>query len=389
MMISFNTSMKEAKKRNLALALLVIIIVAALSVLLLLQTDEDGKSLLDKIVENIIVEEKSIELGDLAEINYIGKYASNNTIFDSSYEDVENKINATPLKVFITTNKSELPPTGYEDYSSDIIDGLLEGLIGLKEGVTTTVGPISPDKAYGDKKLSVGDTFNTGNLAMILNKTVEVFDITDSKIDLKWIDMENLGIFTMPQLILKDLSSMDPSQMVIYPPPFYLWENSTEIVNYTNETVTVYTTPTKGENISKDITGIQYNEEAMFIFPDATTAVWNNTTITLTSSPTIGDDYVLVQESPYGTINLTFTVENITDDKINVSFIYEEEKTYQESIRTITFNRTFEMPRMYSIPMMYIYLLEEDIEKSGYSLHELAGEELIFEVTIEEVHKPS
>ena len=84
-MISFNTSMKEAKKRNLALALLVIIIVAALSVLLLLQTDADGKSLFDKIVENIIVEEKSIELGDLAEINYIGRYASNNTVFDSSY----------------------------------------------------------------------------------------------------------------------------------------------------------------------------------------------------------------------------------------------------------------------------------------------------------------
>jgi FKBP-type peptidyl-prolyl cis-trans isomerase 2 len=388
-MISFNTGMKEAKKRNLAVAILVIIIIGALSVLLLLQTDAEGKTLFDKIVENIIVEEKTIELGDLADINYIGRYASNNSVFDSSYEDVENKLNDTPLKVFISKNKSELPPTGYEGYSSDIIDGLLEGLIGLKEGVTTTIGPIPPSKAYGNNKLEIGDSFETGNLAMILNKTVEVTNHTGSAIELKWINIENFGKFSMPQLILKDLTSMDPSKMVIYPPPYYLWENSTEIIDITNETVTVFTSPTKSENISGNITGIQYEEEAMFIFPDATTAEWDNTTITLTSSPKIGDEYVLFQESPYGSINLTFTVENVTDDKINVSFVYEEDKTYQESIRTITFNRTFEMPRMYSIPMMYIYLLEEDIEKGGYSLHELAGEELIFEVTVEDIYKPS
>jgi len=381
--------MKEEKKRNLAIVSIVIIIVAALSVLLLLQTDSEGKSLLDKIIDNITGEEKEIELGDLVEVNYIGRYAINNTIFDSSYEDIENKTKGTPLKIFMATNKSESPPEGYEDYTSDIIDGLLEGLIGLKEGITTTIGPIPPNKAYGDNKLSIGDVFETGNLAMILNETVEVVNLTDSNIDLKWINIENFGKFTMPQLILKDLSSTDPLEMVIYPPPYYLWEDSTEIVNVTDKTVTVYTTPTKSENISENITGIQYEEEAMFIFPDATTAFWNNTTITLTSSPTIGDDYVLIQESPYGSINLTFTVENITNDTINVSFIYEEEKTYQESIRFLEFNRTFQIPRMYSVPMMYIYLLEEDIEKGGYSLNELAGEELIFEVTIEEIYRPS
>ncbi|UCD13066.1 MAG: FKBP-type peptidyl-prolyl cis-trans isomerase [Thermoplasmatales archaeon] len=382
--------MKEEKKRNLVAVLLVIIIAVVLSLVILLQTDAEGKSILDNIIENLFGEEKTIAAGDLADVNYIGRYASNNTVFDSSYKYVENKTDGVPLKIFVSFNKSELPPQGYESYSSEIIDGLLEGLIGLKEGATTTIGPIPPGKAYGDKKLEIGDTFTTGNLAMVLNQTVQVTAFTDENLSLKWIDMENLGKFTMPQLIIKNLSSTDISEMVIYPPPYYLWENSSEIINITDETVIVNNTPTKSENITEIITGIQYNEKTMFIFPDATTAVWNNTTITISSSPELGKNYTFTQESPYGSINLTFTVENITNDIINISFVYEGEKSYQESVKTLEFNRIFIMPRLYNnIPGMYMYIFQEDIEKAGYSTHELAGEELIFEVTIEKVYKSS
>jgi len=389
-MISFSTDMKEVAKRNIAVALLVIIILSAISVMVASSPSEDGKSLLDEIIENLFKEEKSIELGDLADVHYIGRYASNNTIFDSSYGDVDNKTGGTPLNIFVNLNRSETPPEGYEDYSSAVIDGLLEGLIGLKESEVNTIGPIPPGKAYGEKKLKTGNTFSTSNLAMVMNQTVQVTYLTDESISFKWIDIENFGKFTMPQLIISNLSSSDINEMVIYPPPYYLWENSSEIIKFTDETVTVYITPTKSGNITDTFEGVQYGEKAIFIFPDATTAVWNDTTITLTSSPEVGENYTLRQDSQYGPIELIFTVENTTNDTINVSFIYEGEITYQESIRTLEFNRTFIMPRMYNnIPVLYMYIFEGDIEKAGYSTHELAGEELIFEVTIEKIYKPS
>ncbi|UCF12371.1 MAG: FKBP-type peptidyl-prolyl cis-trans isomerase [Thermoplasmatales archaeon] len=390
MIISFNTDMNPGKsskpkkdKTVIAAALLAITIICTLTVFLIVTYYPD-------IIENLFKEEQTIESGDLADVHYIGRYTSNNEIFDSSYDDPENKTGGTPLKIFVNLNRSELPPEGYEGYSSEVIDGLLEGLVGLKEGVTTTIGPIPPEKAYGANKLKIGDIFSTSNLAMVLNQTVQVINLTEESISFKWVNMENFGKFTMPQLIIKDLISTNISDMVIYPPPYYLWENSTEIINISDETATVYTTPTKSENITEAIEGAQYEDTAIFIFPDATTAVWNDTTITITSSPEIGKNYTLTQEGPEGPITLIFTVENITNNTINISFVFEGQKSYQESIKTLEFNRTFTMPRMYnSIPSMYMYIFEEDILNAGYSTHELAGEELIFEVSIKEIYKPS
>ncbi len=142
---------------------------------------------------------KSIQIGDCVDVHYIGRYASNNSVFDSSYEDVNNKTGGSPLKVFVSLNSSEkAPKAGY----ITVIEGLAEGLIGLKEGDESTIGPISPEKSYGNK-LGIGDTFNTSNLAMDLNQTVQVTELTTEYISLKWIHMENFGKFTMPQTILK------------------------------------------------------------------------------------------------------------------------------------------------------------------------------------------
>jgi len=68
-----------------------------------------------------------------------------------------------------------------------------------------------------------------------------------------------------------------------------------------------------------------------------------------------------------------------------------EEKIYQEVNSTIEFNRTFTMPRLYNnIPLMYQeYLFAEDLQREGYSLHELTGESLIFDVEIIKVYKTS
>ena len=388
MITSFNGGMQSEK---IAVIALVVIIVGALSVYLFATYGED-------IFDNLFGENgetepgATIALGDCADVNYIGKYASNGTVFDLSYEDVENKTGGTPLQMFISTNSSETAPKpGY----MGVIKGLAEELVGLKENDTATIGPIPPEKAYGAKKLGIGDTFSTINLALEMNQTVQVTDLTSDSISLKWINVENLGKFTMPQMILKNLSSMDQNEMIIFPPPHSIWENSTEIINITDETVTVKTTPTKNESLSETLEPIQYSiADVMFIFPDATTATWNETTITITSSPEIGKSYPYSQDTGYGyAMNMTFTVESIVNDTINISVMYEDsdEKMYQEVNSTVEFNRTFTMPRSYNnIPLMYQeYLFAEDIQREGYSLHELAGESLTFEVEIVKVYKTS
>ena len=393
MITSFNAGMQSEK---IAVIALVVIIVGALSVYLLATYGED---IFDNLFgENEESEPGTIALGDYADVNYIGRYASNGTVFDSSYEDAENKTGGTPLNIFVSLNKTLPPPSDYFSYSASplgMIEGFIPDLVDMKENDTATIGPIPPEKAYGAKKLGIGDTFSTINFALEMNQTVQVTDLTSDSISLKWINVENLGKFTMPQMILKNLSSMDQNEMIIFPPPHSIWENSTEITSITDETVIVKTTPTKNESLSETLEPIQYGiADVMFIFPDATTATWDETTITITSSPEIGKSYPYSQDTGYGyAMNMTFTVEDIVNDTINISVMYEdsEEKIYQEVNNTLEFNRTFTMPRSYNnIPLMYQeYLFAEDLQREGYSLHELAGESLIFDVEIVKVYKTS
>ena len=96
-----------------------------------------------------------IQLGDCADVNYIGRFQVNNTIFDTTYENIAIKEGIfnegksyEPLKIFVDTTGAQSLPEGYEDYSSDIITGFIEGLIGMKENETRTV-TIHPERAYG------------------------------------------------------------------------------------------------------------------------------------------------------------------------------------------------------------------------------------------------
>jgi FKBP-type peptidyl-prolyl cis-trans isomerase 2 len=331
-----------------------------------------------------------IALGDCADIQYIGRYANNNTVFDSSYGDVETKTGGTPLQVFVTLDQTEQSPkSGY----STVIEGLAEGLVGMKEGDSGVIGPIPPEKAYGAKKLKVGDSFYTSSLALELNQTLEVTKLGTTFISLRWIDMNDLGVFTMPQMILRNLSSMEPTDMVLYPPPYYLWENATVIQSITEDSVNVFTTPTSTSNLVDNIEPIQFDTTTAFLFHDASTAEWDEDTITITNNPSIGASYTYIVDY-YGTnMTIIFEVEKITNDSINVSILYEgsEEKLYQEVPRVLTFSRTFAMPRNYdNIPLMYQDMLfGPDLAQQGYSTSELAGDSLIFEVEIVKVYKTS
>ncbi|MBE3137046.1 MAG: FKBP-type peptidyl-prolyl cis-trans isomerase [Thermoplasmata archaeon] len=371
------------QKEKIALIALVVIVVAALSVFLIAVNSD--------IFENLFKEKLTISEGDCADVNYIGRYASNNTIFDKSYLDELNKSSGTPLKIFVSNNTNATSPK--PGYTAGMIEGFREGLIGMQEGQTKIIGPIPPEKAYGAKKLTVGAIFTTQYLAFGMNQTVEVTDYTGENLSLKWIAMENLSNFTMPQLVINNLQSSNETEMVIYPAPYYIWENSTSIINITDTNVTVITTPTKTTNLTNAVKDVRYGEKQMLIFPNATTASWNNETITVTCSPQLGTNYSFETQGSTGMINITVSIKNITGEKINVSIINDEspEPTYLEVYKTFTFNRTFVLPRLYKdIPSMYIsYFYAQDMEKAGYSLDPLAGESLTFEVIVEKVYKTS
>ena len=373
---------------KIAIIVLVIIVVGALSTFLVLSNED--------IFENLFggnsgtAETGSIELGDCADVNYIVRYASNNTIFEASYNDTINKIGGSPLKVFVSSNSSEI---SFKDDYSSVIEGFAEGLVGLKEGETKTIGPIPPEKAYGAKKLEVGDTFYTRSLAIEMNQTVEVTRLTDDFMDLKWINFDEIGKFTMPQMVLLNLSSMNQNEIVLYCPPYYIWENSTEIINSTEDIVTVRTTPTKTDNLSDNIEPLQFGNNLSFIFHDATTATWDEDSITITNSPVVGSNYTYTVEYYGQSMNYIFGIEGITNDSINVSIMLEgtDEKTYQEASRVIEFSRNYELPAKYEyIPTVYIEMIfATDFEREGISTHELAGEPLTYEVEIVKVYKAS
>ncbi len=369
------------QKEKIALIALVIIVIAALSVFVTaVNTD---------IFENLFKEKLTIAEGDCADVNYIGRYASNNTVFDSSYADWKNKTNATALKIFISFDKNETSPKS--GYTSSMIKGFLEGVIGMQEGQTKTIGPIQPKDAYGEHKFGQGAIFTSQYFAFGMNQTVEVLNYTSENLTVKWIQMENLGKFTMPQLVINNLQSTNETEMVIYPPPYYIWENSTTITNITDANVTVTTTPAKSTNLSDVVKDVRYGEKQMLIFPNATTASWDNTTITVICSPIVGQNYTFQTQGYTGMVNITIHVNKITGDQINVTITNDQspEPSYLDVYKELTFNRTFILPRIYkNIPSMYIsYFYGEDIQKAGYSLEPLAGESLLFEVTVEKVYK--
>ncbi|HWR62798.1 MAG TPA: FKBP-type peptidyl-prolyl cis-trans isomerase [Candidatus Thermoplasmatota archaeon] len=371
------------QKEKIALIALVIIVIGALSVFLIaVNTD---------IFENLFKEKLTIAEDDCADVNYIGRFASNNTVFDSSYNDTSNKTGGRPLKIFASYNKTATSPKS--GYTAGMIEGFMDGIIGMQEGQTKTIGPIPPEKAYGTNKFGVGSIFTSQYLAFGMNQTVEVTNYTSENLSVRWIQMENLGNFTMPQLVINNLQSTNETEMVVYPPPYYIWENCSSITKITNTNVTVRTTPTKSTNLSKEVKDVRYGEKQMLIFPNATTASWDNTTITVVCSPIVGQNYTFQTQGYSGMVNITIHINSIIGDMINVTITNDQspEPSYLDVYKVLTFNRTFTLPRIYKdIPAMYIsYFYGEDIQRAGYSLEPLAGETLLFEVTVEKVYKTS
>lgn len=383
-MTLYNTDMQNEKIAIIALG---IIIFGALSVFLAATYSEE-------ILNNLFPEEKTIEFGDCADVNYIGKF-ENGTVFDSSYAYVENKTNGIPLKIFVTMNKSEAPPTDYPLYSSGIIDGFMEGLIGLKAGETATIGPIPPEKAYGVTP-KVGDVIDISELAgtTYILKIIQIEENVPMPEDyVQFLGDELTNVYTLKQdwhfigEIVDEFFGLYPS-----------WNNSS-IVTKINETkLWYYTTPSVeiGNNFSWIDQDTSSGFQIVTIYPEESSNIIaiNDSEIVIQHNPLI-NSIISIQDA-FGSVT-SYTVENITSEKINTSFedVSTGDKSYVEFDRKVTILRNNSIN--ITVPNIPSYLMEQQllmlIRQSDpdfkLSLHELSDHILYFEVEIVEVYKTS
>jgi hypothetical protein len=173
------------------------------------------------------------------------------------------------------------------------------------------------------------------------------------------------------------------------------WENSSVVTKINETLIWMHITPTTavGENftwIDADIdTGTQTT------YPENTSSITNitNDAIVVTHTPSVNDTIDIV--TVFG--SASYTVENVTDDKINASYVIDDggNKSYLEFDRTTTIQRN--ETQNITDPPYPGELLEEQLFpylRSLYpdfnlSCHEYAGKTLYFEVEIVKLYKTS
>jgi FKBP-type peptidyl-prolyl cis-trans isomerase 2 len=386
------------ENEKIAALVLALMVAGILSAYLALQNWDDISDNLTETTEPVDV----IEYGDCVDLNYILKYASNDTFIESSYADWQNRSDGTLFKIFVSQNESEIPPSDYEvNYSQKMQDGMfvkgfIEGLVGLKEGETETF-TIESEDAYGIR-VKEGVNFSSKRVSPYLTQTFTVTNVTGDDITFKWIDLPDDN-FTMPQGYLKEnLVARDLDFYYGSPykniPPYFLWADSSKIINTSTETVKILTTPNKSKNLTEQPQMFAVGEKTSIILPDITTASWNDSKITISTNPDLNYTYDIYSQGQ----TLTLEVSNVTDN--NFTLTYDQATEPFIINKTIVFDRVYSYKRIYSIPIsindvnlgqipVALTFLESDLKEEGYSIHELAGETLKYEVTIEEIYKTS
>lgn len=125
--------------------------------------DQNGQT--SQATVKITVEIPKIEIGDCADVYYVGRF-TNGTVFDTNIEEVaiangiyNDTLPYTPANVFVDPTFELYPPAGYEEnYSSEYVVGFLNGLIGMEKGETKNV-TVQPDDAYGTWNESLAEQF--------------------------------------------------------------------------------------------------------------------------------------------------------------------------------------------------------------------------------------
>jgi hypothetical protein len=380
-MISFKAVMQSEK---LALLVLVIIVAGALSAYLVSSNSE-------LIFENIFGKpdvkpsNDVIEYGDNVDLHYIGRYASNNTIFDSSYNDTNTMTGGSPLMVFVTLNSSQISPkSGY----TTVIEGFAEGLIGIKENQSKTIGPIPPEKAYGVEPI-IGDILDLTDLIGV----TQIYKIVDIKENVEmpeelvpYFGRENTNLYVLKEdwhFIgeVLDLTSI-----------YLSWGNSSVVTKINDTKLWMYTTPNNdiGEYFTWRYLDIVTGSE--ITYPDQKSVItkMNETQIIVTHELEMDS---IINVSYGGFYFLDYVIQNITEDNINASYSdpstgdiqYMDFDTEQIIQRNETQNITMEIPEEYL--EIILQQLRLSIDEFDLSLDKLAGESLIFEVEITKIYK--
>ena len=392
MMTSFNTAMQNEK---IAVIGLVVIIAGVLSVYLAVTYGED-------IFKNLSGEGETIEIGDCADVHYTGSF-ENGTVFVTSYADVANQSGIydetrpyEPFNIFVSLNAIELPPEGYETYFSGMIEGFMEGLVGLKEGETATIGPIPPEKAYGVTP-KVGDIIDISALGGG-EASLKVLEVNEnvpmpSEMEEWFPEVNQTTVY-----VVRDESHYIGEIIDTYVDDESIphWENATVVTKINETLLWKYTTPL--EDKYENLTWVDTNliEQYQITYPADASKITsiNETIFIVTITPTVNETIqVSDDENPYG---LYYIIENVTDDKI-ITYLDDdssvENRTIREFDRNLTVQRNETVNITYSFPSEYFEMLLEFLRSTDssikFSTGELADKTLYFEVEIVEVYKTS
>jgi FKBP-type peptidyl-prolyl cis-trans isomerase 2 len=269
---------------------------------------------------NEIFKVEKIEVGDCVEINYIGRYA-NNTVFDTSYADVANQSGI------------------YDEYRT-------------YEPLKVYVNPESettPPKGY-EKYTTVIEGLRDALIGMKEGEEKLIGPIPPEK------------AYGMPLEVNSTFNSTMLSQM--------MWTlefvQKLRVMNMTDENITLRWEAEIGYNM----TFYPFWENASEVIKVNETEVWIKTTPEANSTFEIS--------------GMEFKVENVTEEKINISYMESGNKYYLPDI-----NRTIPIPRIYPLPKYVLPYLESDLEAAGLSSNEMAGKTLYFKVEIVKIYKVS
>jgi FKBP-type peptidyl-prolyl cis-trans isomerase 2 len=393
MAISFNSVMQKEK---IALVMLVIVIIAALSVFVVAV----NTNYLDTLFQG----EKIITYGDYADVNYIGHYASNGTIFGSSYKYPGNKSGATALKIFVTLNESASPGANFSAYTSTINDeyvkGFIENLKDMKQGQTKTTSVIPPENAYGVSP-KAGDVIN---LTILAGKDYRISivsverNVTMPAMFVQYFGSSNTDMYTIREESHHIGEYIDTYYDASFNP---LWNNATVVTRLNATQLWKYTTPDPNllTNLTWVDTSTDSNPDTAFttIYPTNGSSITslNNSTFVVTHNVKIHDTvryYNTTYQSGADFIISDITAQNITA-YYNTSSDNQTTKIIRVFPRTIAYPRNTTQNITQPYPKEYIAyalsILRTYDHRVTLSLGPLADQTVYFDITVVKVYKAS
>lgn len=284
----------KAKASTIAIALVVIIVIGVLAVILL--------------VPSLFPD--TITAGDCADVQYIGRFAVNGTIFGSSYRDANNMTGGEPARIFVDPTKNLTIPKGYENYSSTQLPGFLQTLVGMKTGESKIV-TIPANEAYGTWDTTLGlQMMGLYPVDTVLNCTVDE--------NISWFEM------TFTNVNQKVNTTFDYGAIILETPHII----SATVIKVTDTNITYKLAPINGSK---------------FIFPffgwNATILVFNDTHLTIHSDIRV---------------NYIVTIDPIDSYHLKVVSVNETTATFAMNIGAPSIN-FIDQPLTYELKVVKVY----------------------------------